>query len=222
MWCKGTGGGTQVVKQELTLRGKRRGDPLPWAGSHTDSQPARWIPEGGDGNPASRTVFRWGNTSVTMLGVQDRARALPDAKHIPGWQHTMDDPRHPSQAQLDAVQEREHYGKVRTAVVTNIRILASQYELTIHARREALLTLALSNVWFITKYDPPAEDAEWLLMLCEVSYRYLLHGNIAGITDDTTAAAASGQATIAISTDVSSQLDFTACLSAAACLSAVL
>ena len=102
----------------------------------------------------------------------------------------MDDPRHPSQAQLDAVQEREHYGKVRSAVVTNIRILASQYELTIHARREALLTLALSNVWFITKYDPPAEDAEWLLMLCEVSYRYLLHGNIAGITDDTTAAAA--------------------------------
>jgi hypothetical protein len=190
IWCKGTGGGTQVVKQELTLRGSRRGDALPWEGAHTPTHPPQWTPDGGDGKLVSRTRFRWHNESVTMLGVQDRARAVPDATHVADWHGADDDPRHPTQAQLDAVHAREHYDKAHATVLTQIRILSTQYELTPHARREALLTLAWSNVWFITKYDPPEEDAEWLQMLTEVSYRYLLHGSVVGITNVTSAAAA--------------------------------
>jgi hypothetical protein len=69
-------------------------------------------------------------------------------------------------------------------------MLVAQYELTIPARKEALLTLAWSNVWFLVKYDPPDEDDDWLRLLTEVSYRYLLHGNVTGITDDMSADAA--------------------------------
>jgi len=201
LWCMGTGGGTQVVKQEMTTRGSRRGDPHPWYGSSTASHPATWVPAAENpeleslplvtdvsNRTRSRTVFRWANTSVTMLGAQDRARALPGAKHLVGWKHTDDDPAHPSQAQLDALHEEETYGKIKATVLTNLRMLAAQHELTIHARKQALLTLVWSNVWFIVEYEPPAEDDEWLLMLTEASYRYLLQGNVDKITNACTAA----------------------------------
>ena len=58
---------------------------------------------------ASRTKYNWASTSQTMLGVKDRAKALPDATTIPKWKHTDDDPRHPSQAQLDTLQESDEH-----------------------------------------------------------------------------------------------------------------
>jgi hypothetical protein len=68
------------------------------------------------------------STSQTMLGVQDRAKALPDAVHLPNWNHSTDDPRHPSQVQLNDIQEQEHYGKIKLAVLRNIRQLSERIE----------------------------------------------------------------------------------------------
>ena len=104
-----------------------------------------------------------------MMGVCDGPRAVPGAQLIPGWRPADDDSRHPTAEQLQQAREAEHYAKIKKEILNSIRMLVAQYELTIPARKEALLTLAWSNVWFLVKYDPPDEDDDWLRLLTEVS-----------------------------------------------------